>query len=98
MRKIERDIIRAWKNGEKRTIKNTRTDGQSIYLHGYEIVTRRDNGEVIASMCGWPTVTTRSRLNAVCVALNGHARFHQSDWQQYFDDEPIDSTDIVQLL
>lgn len=75
MKKLEQAIVKAWREGIARTVSNTRTDGRSIFLHGNEIVRRVGRGIQI-NMAGWPTVTTRSRINA---ALEG------TGWRVYQD-------------
>lgn len=85
-------------------------DAQShIYLHDNLIarlswvkrgVLRRARYELVKTECtlaGWPTVTTRSRLNAICRGLGMKCRFGQRKGQQYFDDEQIEANDWVTL-
>lgn len=64
MRKITREIIRAFNAGESLRLSNTETDGQSIRLHGNLIAWKNANGLFIDS-CGWNTNTTRERLNGL---------------------------------
>jgi len=52
---------------------------------------------VRCTLAGWPTVTTRSRLNAICRGLGMACRFSQRKHRQIFDDRVIDSTDWVTL-
>ena len=65
MRKVTAEIRRAFNNGQKKTIGNTWTDGESVYLHGNKIVSRNPVSKVVY-ICthGWNTITTRERLNA----------------------------------
>lgn len=83
MRDVTMKIVKAWNNGEKRAIRNTRTDGQRIYLHGNCIV-KRENGEVYISTNGWNTLTTRERLNGVLKSLDLMASIHQHKHELYF--------------
>lgn len=64
MRQITRDMIKAFM--ERRTWQrdNTCVDGDRIYLHGNLIAERRESGLWI-TLAGWPTRTTRDRLNAL---------------------------------
>lgn len=64
MRKITSEIIKAFNAGESLRLSNTKTDGQSIWLHGNLIAWKNDNGLFIDS-CGWNTNTTRERLNGL---------------------------------
>jgi len=52
---------------------------------------------VRCTLAGWGTVTTRSRLNAICQGLGMRSRFGQRNHQQTFDDQVIDSNDWVTL-
>ena len=82
MRKITQKIANAFINGESLKIKNTETDGQSVWLHGNMIANKTGNGLQI-SMAGWPTVTTRERLNGICQAMGKNLRIVQRDHVQY---------------
>lgn len=64
MRQITRDMLNAFM--ERRTWQrdNTHVDGDRIYLHGNLIAERRESGLWI-TLAGWPTRTTRDRLNAL---------------------------------
>ena len=81
-----------------------------VYLHNNLIcvvhwnevrkgLTSRDYSveSIDCTLAGWPTVTTRSRLNAICRGLGMVCRFGQRKGRQYFDDQEIDSTDWVTL-
>ena len=52
MRKVTERIKKAFENGKSLKIGNTRTDGESVFLHGNEIA-------------GWNTPTTRERVNGI---------------------------------
>jgi len=52
---------------------------------------------VRCTLAGWPTVTTRSRLNAICRGLGMASRFGQRKHRQIFDDRLIDDTEWVTL-
>ena len=62
MRKVTQQIANAFMARKAKTIGNTHTDGESIWLHGNEIVRRNESDEIEISLAGWPTVTTRERL------------------------------------
>lgn len=64
MRKITLKIARSLWQGKPCKISNTYTDGQKVFLHDNLIAFKRDNGLSI-SMAGWPTVTTRERINGL---------------------------------
>jgi len=65
MRKIESAIKEAWQKGQALKIDNTRTDGQSVWLHGNEILRKVGSFGVEFSLAGWPTPTTKSRLRNI---------------------------------
>ena len=65
-RQVTQAIADAWRDGVARKQGNTETDGQSVWLHGNKIVTRiRGTNEVWFSLAGWPTRTTRERINGI---------------------------------
>ena len=83
----------------------------AVYLHGnlIAVFTWKYHGlgilfrpsysllSVRCTLAGWPTVTTRSRLNAICRGLGMVCRFGQRKGQQYFDDLQIGADDWVTL-
>lgn len=65
MRMITLEILRAFVNGNRKTIDNTTTDGHIVWLHGNMIVRRdEETGIVYIRTAGWNTQTTRERLKA----------------------------------
>lgn len=64
MRKITMTMKGAFEAREKFSLKNAMCDGNAVYLHGHKIFWR-DGDDLMFSMCGWPTVTTRDRINAL---------------------------------
>lgn len=89
MRKVTQQIKQAFERRESKTIGNTKTDGNTVWLHGNAIVKRGFDGLVIASLAGWNTPTTRERVNGITglgfhqknfePMLNGHI-INPSDW------------------
>lgn len=67
MRRVSETIARAFAEGRPASSGNTTTDGSVVLLHGNRIAWRSD-GVIWASLCGWPTPTTRERINAVSLA------------------------------
>lgn len=98
MRKIEKDMIAAIKSNRNWKCKNTEVfasdSGPQVYLHGHLIAKFQRDNSVIMSLCGWNTVTTRSRLNAICreFGLDG---FSQRNHAPFYGDEEIESRDAV---
>ena len=84
MRKITKQIGDAYHAGSARRIDNTETDGQSVWLHGNRIIYRDSIGRSWFTLAGWPTPTTRERLQIV-------VRVHQSKHLQYWNNTELDS-------
>ena len=105
MRKIEKKMLEALRAGRSFSLQNTkvskrqRTIGgyvQSVFLHDNEIAQlefnhpkAREPYAIMGTLAGWGTVTTRSRLNAICREFTGRCRFGQKSHVQQFDDNPI---------
>tara|TARA_R110002020_G_scaffold180152_8_gene374350 strand:- start:3921 stop:4229 length:309 start_codon:yes stop_codon:yes gene_type:complete len=68
MRKVTKQIKQAFNNGTSLKVGNTRTDGQTVWLHGNAIVKRDPDGLVRWSLAGWNTPTTRERVNGIANA------------------------------
>ena len=89
MRKIESQMCAAvqsnidWKSGNTEVTIDKETNTSSVYLHGNLIATVTDNDMTIYDG-GWQTVTTKSRLNALCTefCVDGENVF-QKDFQWY---------------
>ena len=90
MRKLEQRMNRAvvnknnWANTNTQVIYNNNTDCSAIYLHGHQIASYdHNNNAVKISSCGYTTVTTKSRLNALLEGLMFGARVFQKHWDWY---------------
>ena len=68
MRKITQQIKQAFERRESKTIGNTTTDGNTVWLHGNAIVKRDPDGFVRWTLAGWNTPTTRGRVNGIANA------------------------------
>jgi hypothetical protein len=75
MRKITQQIKQAFERRESKTIGNTTTDGNTVWLHGNDSATHPD-GLVLGSLAGWNTPTTRERVNGI-TGLG----FHQKNFE-----------------
>lgn len=60
----------------------------TIRYHGHPIVRINADEEVWFSLAGWPTVTTRERINHFT-----KGRLYQKDNVQYYEREALDSED-----
>ena len=94
MRKVTEQVMTAFIKGDSKSVGNTMTDGRIVWLHGNEIACRHDDGTIWVSLAGWPTVTTRERLNGLATLLNSTMHFYQRDWETFVGkltgDEPAE--------
>lgn len=97
MRQVSKTVISNFIAGKKCTMQNTSTDGRRLYLHGNLIAEKTDSGGYMCSLAGWPTPTTKERLNSLCVLLGLPHMFHQSKYVQYFGNEEISADDWCEL-
>ncbi len=91
MRKVTQRIKSAFEQGRSLTVGNTRTDGESVWLHGNKIV-KREDGEVFATLAGWNTPTTRERVNGIT-----DAGFHQVNHEAMLNGNPVDSYEWINV-
>ena len=83
MRKVAIEIGRALKFRKARKLSNTETDGKSVWLHGNKIAELSSNGWLRFTLCGWNSVTTRSRLNDLFFFLGCSARLYAKNYDCY---------------
>ena len=102
MRKIEQQMNRAIANSTAWSLSNTRvefndsTNCSSVFLHGHNIATvDHSTNAVKISSCGWQTVTTKSRLNAILSEVKyGCSVFQkQFDWYLSTNNQTVDFWD-----
>ena len=90
MRKIESEMQSAiveHRNGSK-SKPSVSVDAQGntfVTLHGNLIATIFNNGDMKLSSCGWQTVTTKSRLNAILDVFFHNVRIVQKQFEWYID-------------
>ena len=72
MQKIERQTLEAIKANRNFKSGNTEVREGVVYMHGNRIAERRGNKLTldVETLHSWPTVTTRSRLNALGFSVN----------------------------
>lgn len=80
-RQVTDKVAAAFLAGEKKKVGNTETDGTSFFLHGNEIATKK-HGDLYVSNAGWPTATTRERINGVINAAGIDAGVTQKGGKQ----------------
>ena len=90
MRKIEQQMNRAianrtdWSSSNTRVEFNDSTNCSSVFLHGHQIATvDHATNAVKVSSCGWQTVTTKSRLNAILSEVKYGCSVFQKQWNWY---------------
>jgi hypothetical protein len=83
MRDEGRKIATAFDAGKPAQGARTTTNGAAVYLHGNRIAWK-ECGRWKLTLAGWPTVTTRSRLNDLCEFVSGSRPFSQKRGVQYF--------------
>ena len=94
MRKIEKEVIGAFINGDTKAVGNTQsvfnqaTRSLDLLLHGNRIATmsNRDGVKKLwVGNAGWATRTTQSRLNALFRLLDMPERVYIKGGVQYID-------------
>ena len=93
MRLIEQQMNSAVRNKKNFSKANTmvRYDKaenlSSVYLHGHRIADYcHTKGKAWISSCGWETVTTKSRINALLEEFREGFRVIQKNWQWFISD------------
>ena len=90
MRKIESDMNRAvinrtnWSKSNTTVCYNDNTNCSTISLHGHQIATVDHNTNAVKlDSCGYETVTTKSRLNALLSEVMYGAKVFQKNWEWF---------------
>jgi hypothetical protein len=63
-------IMRAFVERKPKKLKNDYSDGEGLYYHNNLIACWTPEGNLSWTLCGWNTVTTRQRINALFNQLN----------------------------
>ncbi len=107
MRKLERQMNFAisnkadWAGSNTQVTYNNSTNCSSIYLHGHQIATVDHNLKAVKlSSCGYETVTTKSRLNAILQEVKyGCSVFQKNfNWFVKYNDQVASFWDGMILL
>jgi len=64
-KKTSTEVVQAFLDMKKKTISNTSTDGEKLFLFGNKIAERINNNKVEITTAGFPTSTTKERLNKI---------------------------------
>ena len=107
MRKLERQMNFAisnkgnWCGSNTQVNYNSNTNCSTISLHGHQIATFDHNLKAVKlSSCGYETVTTKSRLNAMLDEVKYAAKVFQKnfDWFVSYNDETASFWDGMILI
>ena len=90
MRKLEKQMNFAlsnkanWAGSNTTVCYNDSSNCSSVYLHGHQIATLcHETKAVKLSSCGYTTVTTKSRLNAILDEVKYGCKVFQKDWNWF---------------
>ena len=73
-----------WAKSNTQVVYNESTNCSSVYLHGHQIATLDHNTQAVKlSSCGYQTVTTKSRLNAILDEVKYGAKVYQKNWNWF---------------
>ena len=102
MRKLERLMNRAlvsknnWAGSNTTVLYNEFTNCSQVLLHGHNIATLDHNTKALKlSSCGYETVTTKSRLNAILEEIDYGCRVFQKQWNWYFKSNNNKTVDFM---
>ena len=107
MRKLERQMNFAlsnksdWRGSNTVVEYNSNTNCSSVYLHGHQIATLDHNTNALKiSSCGYETVTTKSRLNAILDETNYGCKVFQKNWNWFVSkyNQTVDFVDGMIIL
>ena len=107
MRKIEKEMNFAvsnkanWRKSNTEVCYNDNTNCSSILLHGHQIATVDHNLKAVKlDSCGYETVTTKSRLNALLSEVKYGCKVFQKnfDWFVNYQDETASFYDGMILI
>ena len=90
-----------WSSSNTQVTFNESTNCSNVFLHGHRIATFDHNLKAVKiSSCGWQTVTTKSRLNAILSEVKyGCSVFQKNfDWYVSFRGQTQDFMDGMILL
>lgn len=90
-RQVTEDAVQALFSGQNFRRGNTRVEDGVMYLHNNPIARMRSDGTVEITNAGWPTPTTRERLNGILEHL-GMPRMYQQQGEQMLFDAPWDGS------
>ena len=73
-----------WNGSNTSVLYNDSTNCSSVYLHGHQIATLDHNTNALKlNSCGYETVTTKSRLNAILEEVKYGCKVFQKNWNWF---------------
>ena len=97
MRAESAEIVKAFLERRPAKAARTHTDGVTLYLQGNAIAWHNPDDFISMTLAGWPTTTTRDRLNTLCAMAFNTKPFHQKKHMQYYNDMMIGPREIVRV-
>ena len=94
MRKVTEQVIQAFLNSENKSVGNTSTDGQSLWLHGHKIARKTDEGIEINN-CGYQTNVTKERLNGLLSLSGNGGLIFQKNFEWKFSQMNTDTFEYI---
>ena len=107
MRKLEKQMNFAlsnkgnWAGSNTTVLYNESTNCSQVLLHGHNIATLDHNTNALKiSSCGYETVTTKSRLNAILDETNYGCKVYQKNWNWFVSkyNQTVDFVDGMIIL
>ena len=107
MRKLEKQMNFAlsnkgnWAGSNTTDLYNESTNCSQVLLHGHNIATLDHNTNALKiSSCGYETVTTKSRLNAILDETNYGCKVYQKNWNWFVSkyNQTVDFVDGMIIL
>ena len=102
MRKLEKQMNYAlsnknnWAGSNTTVLYNEFTNCSQVLLHGHNIATLDHNTKALKlSSCGYETVTTKSRLNAILDEIDYGCKVFQKQWNWYFRSNNNQTVDFI---
>ena len=97
-----------WSKSNTSVVYNSNTNCSSVYLHGHQIATLDHSTNALKiDSCGYQTVTTKSRLNAILEEVKYGCKVFQKQWdwfvsfnnstQSFFDGMILLDTDSLEV-
>ena len=73
-----------WQSSNTSVTFNDATNCSAVYLHGHQIATFDHNTNAVKlDSCGYETVTTKSRLNAILEEVKYGCKVFQKNWNWF---------------